>query len=495
MKTESHPAIQDGDHPDLLRRNLNICTWEGLAALPLVFLSLPGNFIIAALLTKGFSLSEGWYGLIASLPAWSNVLQLALIPLLSRWLTPKALTLVAAWAHLGCWFLFALALPFLSFQNPALAGLFFLLFFALSSILAAVVGVSWTSWIQEWIPGKVRGKYFGNRNRIITFGSIAFLLSTGKLLGFFDDSLVGYQILLFFVIGLRGLSIYGQHKIFSSKKKKQPVERYRWKDYPSILRQAPSLLVFVVFGGLFGLATNMIGPFYSIFMYDQIGLSVAQVSWLIIISSIGGALSFPAWGRLLDKFGNKPIIIIGLGLWQAPNYLWCIITPANSWILYPMWAFGGVMSAGYVLGSFNLLLKLMPTQAKTAGVSLYLAITSLTAAIAPILGGLYFTWSAAAGFDPMRTYHISFLVQPTLCLLGCLIILKIHEPSSAKVREVVGAMRSMRQIGALVGLPFLANYTFLRRLKPPVSKPDQPTESGVPLSTATASQTDETSPP
>jgi len=488
VKTAPHFVAKDGDHPDLLRRNLNTCSWEGMAALPLVFISLPGNFIIAALLTKSFSISEGWYGVIASLPAWSNVLQLALIPLLSRWLAPKALTLVTAWAHLGCWLLFALALPFLTFQNQTLAGLFFLIFFALSSVLAAVVGVSWTSWIQEWIPGRVRGKYFGNRNRLITLGSIVFLLGTGKLLGLFNDSLLGYQILLLGAIGLRGLSILGQHSILSSKKRKQRVERHRWRDYPSILHQAPSLLVFMLFGGLFGFATNMIGPFYSIFMYDLVGMSVAQVSWLIIIASIGGALSFPGWGRLLDKFGNKPVIILSLALWQGPNYLWCIITPDNSWILYGMWAFGGIMSAGYVLGSFNLLLKLMPPQAKTAGVSLYLAITSLSAAIAPILGGAYFTWSTAAGFDPMRTYHISFLIMPTLCLLGCLILFKIHEPSSAKVREVVGAMRSMRQIGALVGLPFLANYTFLRRRKSQVSQPGPTVATADPLPLVHASE-------
>lgn len=450
-----------------------------MVALPLVFLSLPGNFVIAALLTENFRVSEGWYGLIASLPAWSNVLQLALIPLLSRWLTPKALTLTAAWAHLACWVVFALALPFLSFTSPTLAGLFFLVFFAFSSVLAAVVGVSWTSWIQEWIPGKVRGKYFGNRNRLITFGTVAFLLITGKLLGWLDDSTLGYQILLFTAIGLRALSIIGQHKILSSRKQKHPVERHHWRDYPGILRQAPSLLIFIIFGGLFGLATNLIGPFYIIFLYDQIGMTVGQVSWLIIIASVGGALSFPGWGRLLDKYGNKPVMIVSLASWQLPNYLWCVITPGNFWILYLLWAFGGVMAAGYVLGSFNLLLKLMPAQAKTAGVSIYLAITSLTAAVAPILGGQFFTWSASAGFDAMRTYHLSFLVQPTLCLLGCLILLKIHEPRSATVRDVVGAMRSVRQIGALLGLPFLANYTFLKNRRKP-----EPRISGEPKTPA-----------
>ena len=452
-----------------LRRDLRTCTWEGMAALPLVFLSLPANFIIAALLTKNFGLSAGWFGLIASLPAWSNVAQLSLLPLLSRWLHAKHLTLAAAWGHLACWLVFALALPFLSFENPHLAGPYFLFFFLLSSLLAAVVGVSWTSWIQEWIPEKLRGKYFGNRNRFITLGTIAFLLISGELLGFLQGSLLGYQLLLLAAVFLRALSIIGQHRILSSNPRIKYRERYRWRDYPSILRQSPGLLHFILFGSAFGFATSLIGPFYNVFMYEQLQMTVAQVSWLIILSSVGGAIAFPGWGKLLDKYGNKPVMVVCLTLWQLQNYAWAILTPSNFWLLYPMWLLGGIVSAGFILGSFNLLLKIMPPQAKTTGISIYLAATSLVSAIAPILGGQLFNWADIAGFDPLHTYHLSFLLQPTLCLASILILLRIHEPKSARVRDVVGAMRSARQIGAIFGLTFLVNYTFLRRKTPPIS--------------------------
>jgi MFS family permease len=454
---------QESEVKDLgLRRNLRTCTWEGMVALPLVFLSLPANFIIAALLTKNFGVSEAWFGVIASLPAWSNVVQIVLIPILSRWMPPKALTLTTAWLHLGCWLVFTLLLPLLSFESPQATGLFFLVFFLISSLLAALVGVSWTSWIQEWIPGKVRGKYFGNRNRLVTIGTIAFLLTSGKLLGFFESSIVGYQILLLIAILLRAASIIGQHRILSANKQERHVENYRWRDYPEILRGAPALVTFIIFGCVFNFGTSLIGPFYTIFMYDQIGLTVTQVSWLIMIASLGGALSFPGWGKLLDKYGNKPVIVFCLTAWQLQNLLWCILTPSLSWLLYPMWLWGGVTSAGYVLGTFNLMLKVMPPKAKTTGISLFVAITSLVAAVAPILGGQIFTWSAAAGFDPLRTYHLSFVIQPVLCISAAIILLRINEPQSARVRDVIGAMRSTRQIGALFGLSFLVNYTFFK---------------------------------
>ena len=34
-------------HASVLRRNLSLCTGEGLVGMPIVYLSLPGNFIVA----------------------------------------------------------------------------------------------------------------------------------------------------------------------------------------------------------------------------------------------------------------------------------------------------------------------------------------------------------------------------------------------------------------------------------------------------------------
>lgn len=437
-----------------------------MAALPLGFLMLPGNFVMAALLTRNFGLAEGWYGLIVSLPAWCNVIQIALVPLLSRFFSPKTLTISGAWLQLTAWLILAIMLPSLPIDDPHAAGIFFLAFFALSSLLGSVVGITWTSWIQEWIPSRVRGKYFGYRNRLITIGSVLFLLSVGRILGWFDDSLQGYQIVLLVGIALRAISVAGQHWIFSDDGSMRIRESFHWKDYPMILRSSAGLRLFTIFGAIFGFATSVIGPFYNVFMYEQLNLSVERVSFLVVISSIGGAISFPAWGQLLDRYGNKPVLIFCLLCWQAQNYLWCFLTPGIAWLLYFMWAWGGVFGAGYFLASFNLLLRLMPATAKTTGISLYLAITSLMAAVAPIIGGQFFSIAFAAGADPFMTYRFAFLVQPTLCILGCVVVFfKIQEPRSASVRAVVGAMRSMRQIGTLLGLSFLVNYTFLRRKK------------------------------
>ena len=52
-----------------------------------------------------------------------------------------------------------------------------------------------------------------------------------------------------------------------------------------------------------------------------------------------------------------------------------------------------------------------------------------------------------------------------LILLAGLVLLKVAEPKSAPLSQVVGAMRSSRQVIALVGLSFLVNYVFTKTEK------------------------------
>ena len=51
----------------LLRQALALCIVDGVTSSPLCYLWLPGNFIVAALLTEYYHLSEASYGLIVSL--------------------------------------------------------------------------------------------------------------------------------------------------------------------------------------------------------------------------------------------------------------------------------------------------------------------------------------------------------------------------------------------------------------------------------------------
>ena len=123
---------------------------------------------------------------------------------------------------------------------------------------------------------------------------------------------------------------------------------------------------------------------------------------------------------------------------------------------------GAIASAGFVLGQFTILLRLIPLEAKSLAIGLNLAVTSLAAAIAPIVGGFVLSAALRHWHDPVAVYHACFLVQPILALAGCLLLLRVHEPQASSLTMVFGAMRNIRTLSGVLGLDFLVNYVFYR---------------------------------
>lgn len=436
--------------------------------MPIVYMTLPGNFLLALLLTRTFTLGETMFGVIVSLPHWCNVAQLVLMPLLTRRWSQKRIALTFSWLHLCVWIGLGFALPYVPRDDMQRAGRMLFLIFGLSALFHAMVGVAWTSWVQEWVPGRLRGKYFGRRNRLLQLSTVAFLLLAGETMTrLADNPVAGFQVLVGVSVFLRLFSILAQQRILgSSDIRPHDGGGDLRAQFRAVLKNRPLLWLFA-FGAAFGLLTNFFGAFFNVYMYDALGQSVADVAMLTVITNATGALALPTWGQLMDRFGNRPTMNVALAAWIAPGFLWALLTPDNSWLLKFLYASGGIFQAGYVLGSFNLLLKLVPPEAKTAAISLNVAVTSVTAAIAPIIGGLVLDQMWRHGIDKLTGYHWMSVAHHFLVLLTGLVLLRVSEPASAPLAQVVGAMRSFRQVFALLGLSFLVNYVFTKTEEPP----------------------------
>jgi MFS family permease len=461
-----------------LRQNLRLCTYDGIAATPIVYLLQPGNFILAALLVEMFRLTPAIYGLIASLPFWGNFAQAFLMPVVNRAYSPKAVSVAASTLQALCWTTLVVMLSILPTDQPALSGRWFICLFAVSAAVTALTGVSWMSWVQEWVPVRLRGKYFGRRNRLLQISQITFLVLAGWIVGKFAGSVIAFQIILGGAVVLRLGSVYFQRRIETASPVSVRMEnRTPWKEQVRTLLDTKAFLWLVAYGAAWGFSTSTFGPFYAVFMYQDLGMSVQNVGLLVILSCIGGAVSAPAWGALADRFGNKPVMLFCMIAWQIQNLLWCALTPENHWMLYGMWSYGGVMAAGFVLSMFNLQLKIIPPQAKTLAISSNLAIASLVTAMGPIIGGAVLQHLLSTGGPAIDVYHGVFAVQPVVALLACLLLARVQERSAGSLSSVVGAMRNIRTLGGVFGLSILVDYIFIKPQRrprkpanPPVSK-------------------------
>jgi MFS family permease len=450
-------------HKANLMRSLRLCTAEGIMAMPIVTMSLPVNVFMSALVVFAFPLPKTTIGFISALPFIGNFLQILVAPLLARWRPPKTISITAAWLHLATWMALGLILPWIPRGDGELAGRVLIAWCLLASGFAAIAGVMWNAWIQEWVPGRIRGKYFGRRNGILQLSTLTFLLVAGWTLARWNYAIAVFQLIIAGAVFLRVFSLRWQWISPAQPRRHALVPALPLRAQLGVVLGSRSLLVFIAFGAVWSFAANCFGPFYTVFMLEQVGFSAWHVSIVNALSLLGGALSLPAWGHLLDRYGNKSVMTFSLILWQAQNFAWCLLDANNRGLLYAMWAWGGVTSAGFVLGQFTLLLRLIPLEAKSLAIGANLAVTSLVAAIAPITGGAILTWALAHWTDPLVVYHACFVVQPLLALLGAGLLLRVHEPQASSLTMVFGAMRNIRTLSGVLGLSFLVNYVFYRR--------------------------------
>ena len=102
----------------------------------------------------------------------------------------------------------------------------------------------------------------------------------------------------------------------SDKKEKQITDFV-----PSALKDS-NFLMFILYFSLWTFAVNLSAPFFNIYLLKNLSLDVSLVTIYSSLSSGANLLLLMFWGRLADRWGNRPLLIaVGLVVAVTP-LLW-----------------------------------------------------------------------------------------------------------------------------------------------------------------------------
>ena len=87
-------------------------------------------------------------------------------------------------------------LPSLSPDDPVATGRFLLIWVFIASLFNAVLAVVWNGWMHDLVPGRLRGRYFGQRNRFIQGATLVFVLGAGCGLSWGGYSARTFQVIM-----------------------------------------------------------------------------------------------------------------------------------------------------------------------------------------------------------------------------------------------------------------------------------------------------------
>src|SRR5690606_38887948 len=82
----------------------------------------------------------------------------------------------------------------------------------------------------------------------------------------------------------------------------------------------------VLFVAAWSAVLNGFSAFQPVFMLRVLTDSAQAASLPLALSLTFGALALPAWGKLLDRFGARPVLACAVPLWALVGLPWAFVT-------------------------------------------------------------------------------------------------------------------------------------------------------------------------
>ncbi len=475
--------------PQEVERGLRLLLLDGVSTQVMGALT-GGALLVAFALLLGAS--NKVIGLIAAVGPLTQLLQLPSILLVERLQRRKALVVLVSLVGRSFWVVVA-AIPFMVPPPYRIAVLLISLtvYFASSSLANA----AYNSWKRDLVPDAFMGRYFAKRLTLATAAGAAVTLASGfavdhgeRFLG--DPDLVFSPLFLIGgITGLLGVAFLG--RIPEPRMTLEPgrpltqvlAEPLRDENFRKLL----------FFLASWNFAINLAAPFFTVYMLSRLGLSMAWVLGLSVVSQLANVSFFRIWGRLADRLSNKAVLSLSGSLFVVSIAVWPFTTLPERYVLtvpllFAIHLLAGVSTAGVNLCAGTITLKLAPRGKATAFLATNALTSGAAATVAPVLAGLLADWlaasrltvelrwaSAAVERTALTALDLSgldflFAIAVVFGLYSLHRLLAVREEGEVEDGEAAAALygevrRAVRHVSTVAGLRRLSAfpYTLLRR--------------------------------
>ncbi|HET7564858.1 MAG TPA: MFS transporter [Gemmatimonadaceae bacterium] len=401
-------------------------------------------------------------GLLAALPLAIKLTQLYTSWHIERAGHWKRSALRAAALSRGA-LLLAAGIPF-AVASGSLASWLLVVIVAVSAFAGSIFDLAFLTWMAELIPASVRGAFLGQRSRVTGLVGQAVALAAAFGLDRWRQSHANAPdafAILFgagAVLGLIGLTFLGGVPV--PRRKVSRVEE------PSIVStltgpaRDPNVRRLLEFVAVWHFSIGLVGPFFTVFMLQQLGLSFALVMAFSVVTNLTGSLTQAYWGKLGDHFGSKTALRAGTYLITFVVGLWLIVTPHRVWPIVLIQLISGFGWSAYNANLSNLVLKLAPEGHMPSYIASLGAVSGSAEAIGPIVGGVALTALRGTGVPAIDAFYALFATSLVLRAIATILPGFVREPGGAPVGHMVRVMARFRTMN--IDMPFepIFSYAF-----------------------------------
>jgi MFS family permease len=393
---------------------------------------------------KLLGLSDANFGLLAAVPFAGALIQFPLSYLVEKYGGHKPIFIVVGMIHRGMWLFIAL-IPWILPETHWWKGL--LVLSLLSSLAGNITLPIWVAWMADLVPSAIRGRYFSRRNQIGQFVGLAATLAVGWALDAAEPA--GNDLLLRLIALMLGVAAVCGMTDFTFFLRVPPPGN--WRPNPNVgimhLIAGPlrnkNLMKLIGFQATFAFGTGYVGQYVWLFMFDEAKVSNSRANLLlVVIPIIIMMLAFPVWGRLIDRFGRKPILIIAALLIVHGAVPWIFVRGEYWWIGYATLLVATVAWPGLDLSLFNLLLGISESERSRGCGTSCIALSSVFVSVAGVMSGVFAgavasalgSWHGSLFGWPLSYHGLLFMVSAVIRLASVLWIVRLEDPGATSTQ-------------------------------------------------------------
>src|SRR4028118_1786153 len=290
------------------------------------------------------------------------------------------------------------------------------------------------------VPERLRGRYFGFRNSVVTLTNLIGVPLMGLAVSKWPGgSLQGFGAVLVLGVVSATLSLVFQfsmtdvnpqlvHAADSDTDHGSP-----WGKFFGFLKDA-NFLRFLLYSALWSFAVNLSAPFFNLYLLGDLNLDVSVVTLYNSLGAGANLLMLLLWGRLADRVGNRPLMVtVGILVALTP-LLWLEsgTAPIFLWAWFPLLHIvGGATWAAIDLCSGNLMMSVTPLRNQSIYFAIAAAVPGIAGAIGITVGGFVATVTNFGGLPTV------FALSAVLRLFALLPLVFVHEQRSMPLGQLM----------------------------------------------------------
>jgi MFS family permease len=475
-ETASSPIskLSPGLSKDGIRTSLKASTVDAVFA---TFMNITCSGILLSNFLVELDASPMVFGMLSSIAMIVNLIQPLGAYLSERTTSRFRYSLLTNGTSRLLWLLLVIGIAALSLGriNSHQVVMLVLVIVLLTNLTAAFDSSSWLSWMATLVPRRLRGRYFGLRNSLASLTNLLCVPLAGLAVSKWPGgTLQGYGVVLFVGVISGMISLGCQYFQVDVNPQEQNAAAMRSAAQKAVSENAnnasnttdtqagtvksgknataedsiwknSNFLKFLLYFSSWMFAANLSLPFFNMYMLGTLNL---EVSWVTLYGSLqAGAnlLMLIIWGRLADKIGNRPILlVVGMVAASVP-VLWLAIGAnlIDSWDLW-LWLplihiFIGGNWAALDLCNNNLHIEVTPVKNKSIYFATTAAVGGVSGALGTTIGGFVAENPSFGGLAGL------FAVSAVFRLAALVPLMFVQEPGRQSFTQMVQSLSIFRR--------------------------------------------------